>query len=75
MQKHKKGEQMDEITIERSCRYTKFVLNIPTEKRLKFKNKFKDQFPDGKLGIDDVACICIKNEEEFRAFIKKVNER
>lgn len=65
---------MDEITIERSCRYTKFVLNIPTEKRLEFKNKFKDQFPDGKLGTDDIACIDIKDEDDFKALIKKFNE-
>ncbi len=65
---------MDKITIERLCRCTKFVLNIPSEKRSEFEKKFKNQFPDGQLDTNDIVHICIKDEEDFKAFIKKCNE-
>jgi len=65
---------MEEITIERFCHYTKFVLNIPPEKRLEFEKKFKDQFPDGKLDANDIVYIDIKDEDDFKTLIKKFNE-
>ncbi len=65
---------MDEITIERFCRCTKFILNIPPEKRSEFEKKFKDQFPDEKLSADDIVYICIKDEENFKTFIKEFNK-
>ncbi len=65
---------MEEVTIEESCRCARFVLNIPPEKKFEFEKKFESQFPDGKLDADDIAYICIKDEEDFKVFIKNFNE-
>jgi len=63
------------ITLIRSCHCARFFLEIPDEDLAEFKKQFKEIFPDGRISEDKIVSICIKDEEDFKEFLNKFNQK